>query len=215
MLRKVRVYGRLAEFLGRNSFEAEVNSAAEAIRFLLANFPQLEKHMATQYYRVMLGNETISKDDLHIKSGNKDIRIVPVFVGAGGGGGQGMSIGMIIAGIALIALSIVSFGSSAAFAGILSAGGAKAGGSMLLFAVGASLAVTGTAMLLTPTPSIMAPTIGGYGSTTRDSEIDPQKSYSFSGIQNTSTIGTPCPVCYGETVIGSLVISAGLDTDQT
>lgn len=213
MLRKVRVYGRLAEFLGRRSFEAEVNTVAEAVRFLLANFPKLEAHMASQHYRVLLGDEALSKDDLHLEGSDKDIRIVPVFVGAGG---DGASIGMIIAGIALIALSVVSFGSSAAFAGILSAGAAKAGGSMLLFAVGASLALTGTAMLLAPTPSIMVPAMGGgYASTTRESEIDPQKSYSFSGIQNTSTVGSPCPVCYGETIVGSLVISAGLDTDQT
>ena len=41
MLRTIRIYGRLAKFLKRRKFEAEVASAAEAVRFLLANFPHL------------------------------------------------------------------------------------------------------------------------------------------------------------------------------
>jgi hypothetical protein len=43
---------------------------------------------------------------------------------------------------------------------------------------------------------------------------DPRKSYSFSGIQNTSRQGTPVPIVYGETLVGSVVISAGIDTVQ-
>jgi predicted phage tail protein len=47
-----------------------------------------------------------------------------------------------------------------------------------------------------------------------DKQDDPRKSYSFSGIQNTSRAGTPVPIVYGETVVGSVVISAGIDTVQ-
>jgi predicted phage tail protein len=43
--------------------------------------------------------------------------------------------------------------------------------------------------------------------------MDPQESYSFSGIQNTSRQGIPVPVVYGETIVGSVVISAGIDVD--
>lgn len=214
MLRKVRVYGRLAQFLGRHSFEAEVNSAAEAIRFLLANFPKLEAHMTQQYYKVCIADSPLSVEDLHVEGGDSDIRIIPVYVGAGG---KGFSIGAIIAGVALVALSFVTFGASAAFAGIAAA--KFAAGSFALLTVGAGLVLFGTAGLLTPTPNLVAPSYspGGYntGTTTRDTELDPQKSYSFSGIQNTSATGAAVPVVYGETVVGSLVISAGLDTDQT
>ena len=55
MLRKIRLYGELAKFLGQKTFEAEVNNAAQAIRFLVVNFPQLEKHMADRYYKVSVG----------------------------------------------------------------------------------------------------------------------------------------------------------------
>ena len=46
----------------------------------------------------------------------------------------------------------------------------------------------------------------------RESELDPQKSYSFTGIQNTSTQGTPVGIAYGEIIIGSVVISANIST---
>ena len=47
-----------------------------------------------------------------------------------------------------------------------------------------------------------------------DPEDDPRISFSFSGIQNTSRAGTPIPIVYGEILTGSVVISAGVDTNQ-
>ena len=44
-------------------------------------------------------------------------------------------------------------------------------------------------------------------------EEDPRISFSFSGVQNTSSAGTSHPICYGEIVTGSVVISAGIDTN--
>jgi predicted phage tail protein len=60
----------------------------------------------------------------------------------------------------------------------------------------------GVAQLLTPTPKIS------------QDEGDPRKSFSFSGIQNTNRAGVPVPVVYGETLVGSVVISAGIDIVQ-
>ena len=45
-------------------------------------------------------------------------------------------------------------------------------------------------------------------------EEDPRISFSFSGIQNTSRAGTSHPIVYGEIITGSVVISAGIDTNQ-
>ena len=56
MLRKIKLYGELAKFLGQKTFEAEVSNAAQAIRFLVVNFPQLEAHMADRHYNVAVGN---------------------------------------------------------------------------------------------------------------------------------------------------------------
>lgn len=195
MLREIRVYGRLAKFLGKRVFRAEVSSAAEAVRFLLTNFPQLEKHMADQHYRVSVGSYDLSADELHDPAGQQQIKIVPVLAGAG-------AVGRILAGVALIALSFVSFGAGA-FAGL---GVAGAFGSTFLFGAGASLLLGGVSQLLTPVPVMT-------GSMT-DTPKDPRKSYSFSGVQNTSRQGLPVPIVYGETVVGSVVISAGVDTVQ-
>jgi len=188
MLRKIRVYGRLAKFLGQRVFEADVASAAEAVRFLVVNFPQLEKHMADQHYRVSVGSYDLTLDELHDPAGQQEIKVVPVLAGAGG------PVGRIIAGAVLVAVGLFVPGIGAL-------------GVQLLVGVGASLVLGGVAQLLTPTPRINQPG-------TPEDNNDPRKSYSFSGIQNTSRQGTPVPIVYGETLVGSVVISAGIDTVQ-
>lgn len=184
MLRKIRLYGRLAKFIGRRVLEADVASAAEAVRFLLANWPALEQHMADQHYRVSVGSYDLTADELHSPAGQQEIKIVPVVTGAG-------AVGRIIAGVALIALSFIP--------------GIGALAVSLMIGVGASLVLGGVAQLLTPVPTL---------DTGKDSEKDPRKSYSFSGIQQTSRQGVPVPIVYGETLVGSVVISAGIDTVQ-
>jgi predicted phage tail protein len=194
MLREIRVYGRLAKFLGRRVFRADVANAAEAVRFLLANFPQLERHMTDQHYRVSLGSYDLALEELHDPAGQQQIKIVPVLAGAG-------AVGRIIAGVALIALaSVVTFGT---LGGVVAAGVLNS----MVFGVGASLVLGGVAQLLTPVPKIPQ----GAASNT---DQDPRKSYSFSGIQQTSRQGVPTPIVYGETLVGSVVISAGIDTVQ-
>jgi predicted phage tail protein len=192
MLRKIKLYGRLAKFIGKRVLRAEVASTAEAMRFLLANWPELERHMQDQHYRVSVGDYELSEDELGHPVGQQEIKFVPVVKGAG-------ATGRIIAGIALIALaSFVTFGT---LGGIVAAGAINAA----VFGVGVSLVLGGVAELLTPTPKVP------QGPDTQD---DPRKSYSFSSIQNTSRQGTPVPICYGEVYVGSVVISGGIDTVQ-
>lgn len=203
MLREIRVYGRLAKFLGRRTFTAAVDSVADAMRFLLANFPELEGHMSDQHYRVSVGTYDLSEEEVNHPVGKQVIKIAPVVAGAG-------AVGRIIAGVALVALAIASG------AGVFGLAFAKNVGLFgVVSGVGASLALGGVAQLLTPTPTL-SPTAGNAYTqqTTRETELDPQKSYSFSGIQNTSRAGTPVPLIYGETIVGSVVISAGIDTEQ-
>jgi predicted phage tail protein len=189
MLRKIKLYGRLAKFIGKRVLEADVSSAAEAVRFLLANWPELERHMADQHYRVSLGDYDLGEDELHDPAGKQPIKIVPVVTGAG-------AVGRIIAGAALIVASIFIPGTALIFGTALKG---------LVLGIGTSLALGGVAQLLTPTPTLSLGT---------DSPNDPRKSYSFSGIQNTSRQGTPVPIVYGEMLVGSVVVSAGIDVDQ-
>ena len=201
MLRKIKLYGKLAKFVGHRILEADVATAAEAVRFLLANWPELEAHMSNQHYRVSIGTYDIDLEEVHHPAGAAPISFVPVVAGAGGG------VGKILAGIALIAFAIVFAPAAAGFLGAgLAAGGSAftlgATASVIIGSIGVSLVLGGVAQLLTPTPK------------TGTDEGDPRKSFSFSGIQNVSRAGVPVPVVYGETLVGSVVISAGIDIVQ-
>jgi predicted phage tail protein len=188
MLRKIKIYGQLAKFIGRRVIEADVATAAEAVRMLAANFPGLEKHMADQHYRVTVGTYDLTLDEIHDPAGQQDIKIVPVIAGAGG------EVGRILAGVALIAL--------AAFVPIAVFGIAL---NSAVLGIGASLVLGGVAQLLAPVPRVPQ----GPGS-----DNDPRKTFNFSGIQQTSRQGVPVPCVYGLTLVGSVVISAGVDTVQ-
>ena len=59
MLRKLKLYGELAKFVGHKEFEIKVHSLPQAISFLINNFPKVEKYMNPKYYQVKIGNYTI------------------------------------------------------------------------------------------------------------------------------------------------------------
>jgi predicted phage tail protein len=201
-MRVIKVYGSLAKFLGHRSFKAAVSTPAEAIRFLLANFPKLEGHMAQHHYKVTTGRLQLAIADHPEVLGypvaeSEAIRIIPVVAGAGSGFGQ------IAAGIGLIALALINpFGAAMIGSFAISSALPAVG------AIGFSLALGGVAQLLTPTAQTSAVTSG------TDSFNDPRKSYSFSGIQNVSRQGVPVPIVYGETIVGSVVISSGINTEE-
>ena len=193
MLRRIKIYGRLRKFLGGQSvFEADVANPAEAVSFLVANWPKLEAHMAKQYYKVFVGNYNVGKDELHDPSSvQEEIKIVPVVVGAGEFAES--TTGKIIIGIALIAAPYLI--------GPLAAGGGLALVGSAMTAVGVSMLLGGVSQLLN------GPQDDG------SDDDNPQESYSFSGVQNVSRV-VPLPICYGETVVGSVIVSAGIDTVQ-
>ena len=214
MQTEVKLYGPLAKFVGRRSFLAEVSSAAEAIRMLLANFPGLERHMADWHYKVVVDSYESELDDIH-NPASGCIQIIPVVAGAG----FWKSFGKILAGVALVALAVVNpFGAAAI--GTFGLGAGSIAVSSVVGLIGASLILGGTAQLLSPTPQIgqVGPAAGFTPTTktTEGTELDPQAadSYSFSGIQNVSKQATTVPVVFGETVVGSVVVSAGIDVDN-
>ena len=202
MLRKIKLYGQLAKFIGKRVLEADVATAAEAVRMLAANFPGLEQHMAEQHYRVTVGTYDLGLDEIHDPAGQQDIKIVPVVAGAGG-------VGKILIGIALIAAAFIpGFGFAAAAAATATTAATAAGFTAIgsvLFSLGASLVLGGVAQLISPVPKVpQGP----------DTDNDPRKTYNFSGIQQTSRQGVPVPAVYGLTLVGSVVVSAGTDTVQ-
>ena len=212
MLRKIKLYGELAKEIGHKEFEdINVANVAEAVSFLINNFPELEKHMATRYYKVITNEEEVGADELHDPIGKSDISFVPVISGSGG------NFGKILLGVALIGLSFTPMGAGlfagGSGAGLAGGGGligatglyaAGAYGSAALGLIGAGLVLSGVSGMLFPMPK--QPEFSN--------EQDPRLSFSFSGTQQTSRAGTPVPIVYGEIFTGSVVISGGVDTEQ-
>ena len=198
MLRKIKLYGELAKFLGQKTFEAEVHSAAQAIRFLVVNFPQLEKHMADRYYKVAIDNWELEEKELHYPNGQEDIKIIPVVGGEGGRGIGRVLLGAALIGGAFLINPALSFSFKSGVTGFASAGALT----QAVVYTGGSLILSGVAEMLTPVPTIS------------EREQDPRLSFNFSGIQNTSRAGVAVPVIYGEVLTGSVVISAGIETAQ-
>ena len=213
-MKVVKVYGALRKRLGQCRFEFDVATPAQAIKALCVNFPGLDKWLIDSEkdgvgYRVAVSKEKATEENiapLFLPFSEKEVfSITPVIAGAGRGTGQ------IFAGIALIALSAVTFGSSAAFAGAFSATGLAAGagatafGSIALFKIGAYLTLTGIAQAISPQPDLSSLDDGP--------DAARLESFSFSNVVNTARQGLPVPIAYGRVFVGSQVISSGLDTD--
>ena len=205
MLSKVKVYGRLARFLGQRTFEAEINSPVDAIRFLTANFPALQSHMIEQNYCVKVGDYEINDKELDIPVGQQEIKIVPVAIGARRGLGRFL-LGAVLIGAVVVTggAAGVGFGASGGLGFGLQAGATATLGTSLLAAAGnfgIYLALSGAAEMISPTP-------------TPDSASDDPNSFTFNGILNTIRAGVAIPVVYGEVFTGSIVVSAGIDTED-
>ena len=207
MLRKIRLYGHLAEHCGQKVFEAVARTPAEAIRFLLCNFPELRSIMNAGHYTVAVGSHTLELGQSPEQLGyplmaDDDIRIIPVVTGAN----IFRSLAFIALGAVLIGTALATGGTSLSFGitGFSAASGASS--SVVLAAaagnIGIGLALVGVAGLLSPTVP------------TPETDNDPRNNFSFSGIQNVGREGVPVPVAYGEVIVGSVVVSAGLNVEE-
>jgi predicted phage tail protein len=195
-LKKIKVYGKLRQFLGKSYFEAAVRSPQQAMNFLLANYKGLQKHMNDQMYKVKMGGRVITEDYLSM-SGQGDIQIIPIATGSAFLIPIALGAGAVAAGSAL----------SAAFTTGVS-------GFLLGTVLGTGLTTVGTSMIIGGITDLIAPQ-PSFG-TSSISDIDPRirGSYSFNGIQNVNSSGVPIPIIYGLVFSGSILISSGVDTAQ-
>ena len=209
MLRKIKVYGKLKKFLNweNGTYWADVNSATEVGRFLVANWPGVKKHMVDQFYKVTIGDFDIGDDEVNHPIGQEtQITIVPIAIGAKGFFKSG--IGKVVAGVALVGLTVATGGFGGAAIGTFGLGAGSIGVGTIVAGIGVSMALGGVAQMLSPVPEY--PTSPDTADT-----LDPQSNYSFSGIQNVSRSGIPIPLVYGyEVYVGSVLVNNGIDTVQ-
>jgi len=210
MLRKVKLHGELAKFVGHEEFEAVVKTTAEAVKFLITNFPKLEAYMSDKYYQVLVGDTELEEEQIHDPIGKSEIHIVPVITGAGGSSFNRILLGGALIGASFLFPGAGMFGTQG-LGGVFAAGttGGVAVGSTLMTGIGTALSAVGAGMVLNGVSEILFPL-----PTPEEQEDDPRISFNFSGVQNTSRAGTAHPIVYGEIVTGSAVIPASVDTNQ-
>ena len=190
MLRRIKVYGKLRQVLGQSTFEADLNNVGQAFSFLYNNFPELEKDLLNNNYRIWTGDKLVTEDKIFM-SGEKEIRINPVATGSG----------FLIPFIA----PIIGGGISTVISGIVGTGIIGS----IITAVGTNLIINGVTNMLAPQPPNVSPS--GMDATDPASLAS---NYSFSGITNISKSGIPINLIYGETIVGSCTVSNGVDTVQ-
>ena len=194
-MKTVILNGQLGKLFGRRH-QLDVSTAAEAVRALVANFPDIERHLIQTEgvgYRVKLHDEHLTDiEQLHHPVGGSRITITPVIAGAGDG------LGSILMGAALIAASFIPGLNVAIWSGFAATYASVA------FSVGVSLLLGGVVQMLAPMPK--------PGSPAERPENMP--SYSFNGPVNTTAQGHPVPVGYGRMIVGGAVISGGLSTEE-
>ncbi len=211
-LKKIKLYGKLRKFIGQTSFMADVASPAEAFRFLLANFPEVESHFYQHHYRIKMGNTEISEDLLHMK-GEDDISIIPIVTGSG----------FVFAAAASLfsgAAAVVSTAVAATAAAVTTVAGAVVAGAAAISASGliGSIATTVlTSVAIDGITSLLSPTVdmGSFDDSGVELNAGMQASnFAFNGISNISRSGVALPVVYGERFVGSIIVSNGVDTVQ-
>jgi len=212
-MKVVKVYGALKERLGgQGTFELDVFSAAEAIKALCANFVGLDKWFFDSGndgigFQVLLGKTEVGEDNcenlLYPWSEKEVFHITPVVTGAIK---IGRAFRRFITGAIIVGLAMWTGGISLGFSSttFLTTAGTWATAKWYIKAailLGTSLMLSGISEMLTPVPQ--APP-----------EARKLQSFSFSGIQQTSSQGGAVPIVYGKCFVGSSVLSVGLDTDN-
>lgn len=199
-LRTVRLYGPLGVKFGREH-KFVVASPAEAIQALTLQLKGFEEHLRDEGYgyAILVGkrhlNLTTKLDELHEPPGDGDIRIVPVPAGAKRGG-----LFQVIIGVVLIVASWYAGGAMGW--GYLGASGYA--GATMAFTAGVSLALGGVAQMLSPQPKLNL----GESAENRASAY-------FNGPAQTAPQGNPVPIFYGEGIVGSVPISAGIYAENS
>lgn len=191
-MRTVILYGELAKRFGReHKFAAK--TVHEVIRALKANFPGFASFMGRAHldgygFKIFTAGGFLSYDELGNPTSSSDaIRIVPVLFGAGSGWFKVM-LGAVLV-VAGVLVTGMSFGSAGSVGGYL-------------IGIGAGLIFGGVADLLTSAPK-------GLGE--REQSIN-KNSYLFNGPANVTAQGHAIPAFYGRAMVGSCVVSAGIES---
>jgi predicted phage tail protein len=191
------LHGALGEQFG-GPYRLDVASPAEALRALIVQLKGFREHLKRGHYRIIRKQGVVQRDtderELRLGFGQfNELHIVPAVVGSGNSTGQGVM--KIIAGVVLVAAAFIMPEVAIPLFGTLNA---------MAAGVGLSLALTGVSTLLARPPQLLGGSAAG----------DQRVSFLFGGQLNVNAQGGPVPLVYGRIRTGSVVVSAGLATEQ-
>lgn len=187
-MQKVKLVGEIAKF--GSSWETSCANISDIFKLIECQTPGFRQHLvegaeAGVGYTIKRGEDYLEEgEELLLSLNNEDIIITEVPAGAKSG------VGKIIAGAIIIAISFIP-GVGQIAAGKLS---------MMLFAVGANLAISGITQLMAPGP---------------ETDQKQEEGYLFQGPQNNMQQGLPVPVCYGELLVGGAPMSLSFRPEYT
>jgi predicted phage tail protein len=213
MLRDIYLYGSIGKRFGRH-FRLAVESPAEALRAIICLRPGVEREIRKGYWRIILGsphlNNTLPYFYMTMKTGDLPIHFVPATPPAGGDGVGKIAIGVVMIGLAVAVPMIgigmdAAIGFSAAMATSIGFAGITFGNIALL---GLTLVIGGLAQLMTTPPT------QDTSATDKATAPEDRPSYLFQGVTNNSQQGAPVPLVYGTFMTGSVVVSAGIVTED-
>jgi len=211
-LKQIKLHGELGDIYGA-SWELDVRTPAEAVFAINVNRPGFTRHLIDSAhqgvaYQILLDDQDVAPEALQYPFGSEVFHIVPVLQGSSQDGRAvaKVVIGAVIA-IASVGIGMAAYGGGMAAMGTVATegaiGAAMAESALLgmsygtIALMGASLMFTGVSQLLAKTP--------------KDAEASkPAGSMAFGGPQNTASQGGGIPIGYGELMVGSVVISAGI-----
>jgi predicted phage tail protein len=198
MLRKIKLYGELAEKYGKE-WEFDIETPGEAIKALCANNPGFKQFMAESDsrntgYQVVVG-ETYIEDptELNMRTSKDTIKIIPTILGSKSAWGR------IIIGVVIIVVTCLYAGCSGAGGAVSIMQGAAGWGAAIAMTIGVNLVVSGVTELIVGVPK-----------RPEAEYADNNNGFGFSGSTNTVKQGIAIPVCYGQLMVGGAVISASI-----
>lgn len=182
LLMKIKLHGIFKEAYP-GDFEIEADTVADAIEGWSRQVKFYE-HLSYEYRPVVRVVGFDDYDSLYEKTEQNEIHLVPAMMGGGG------KFGSILIGAALIGLSFIP--------------GAQAG-TLLLGKFATGVLATGIGMVLSGVMGlfIKAPSVSKAN--------DPEASKYLGLSNNTTAIGTPIAICYGEVPVDGHVLTLNVD----
>lgn len=179
---KIRLYGDLKQY--GDKFDMNIETAAEGLRGLCCQIKGLQQRIIDGWFRVRINGVDMTTDNLQFGLHSRLSENAVIHIVPKVTGAKNGGVFQFIAGAVMVVVGVFT----------------SWGGGGALIAAGIGLMVGGVAQMLTKIPK-----------SDKAKEGLANKNTYFSNLDNTIAQGAPVPVIYGQSKIGSKVLSQGLE----